>query len=166
MTIFYDNFWCHFWSQLLMTISYDYFWLFLTIFDNFDSFWKFWKDSPGGLWHWLRHWLQFWQLRTWIHDNHCYMTINCDTMNSICNSWGVCVLCVIMKGLDLSEFWFWNYIPTCNPACGLGTEWAESDISWFSSGKVMMHDSLYVGRRADLQMYLLQLVWKISEFRN
>ena len=30
------------------------------------------------LWH-LRHWLQFWQLRTWIHDNHCYLTINFDT---------------------------------------------------------------------------------------
>ena len=30
------------------------------------------------LWH-LRHWLQYWQLRTWIHDNLCYLTINCDT---------------------------------------------------------------------------------------
>ena len=30
------------------------------------------------LWH-LRHWLQFWQLRTWIYDNLCYLTINCDT---------------------------------------------------------------------------------------
>ena len=29
-------------------------------------------------WH-LRHWLQLWQLRTWIHDNLCYLTINCDT---------------------------------------------------------------------------------------
>ena len=37
-----------------------------------------WKDSPGDLWH-LWHWLQFLQLRTWIHDNHCYLTINCDT---------------------------------------------------------------------------------------
>ena len=27
----------------------------------------------------MRHWLQFWQLRTWIHDNLCYLTINCDT---------------------------------------------------------------------------------------
>ena len=24
------------------------------------------------------HWLQFWQLRTWIHDNLCNLTINCD----------------------------------------------------------------------------------------
>ena len=30
------------------------------------------------LWH-LRHWLQYWQLRTWIHDNLCCLTINCDT---------------------------------------------------------------------------------------
>ena len=29
------------------------------------------------LWH-LRHWLQYWQLRTWINDNLCYLTINCD----------------------------------------------------------------------------------------
>ena len=27
----------------------------------------------------LRHWLQYWQLRTWIHDNTCYLAINCDT---------------------------------------------------------------------------------------
>ena len=30
------------------------------------------------MWH-LRHWLQYRQLRTWIHDNHCYLTIYCDT---------------------------------------------------------------------------------------
>ena len=46
--------------------------------DNWDNFWQFWKDSPGDLWH-LRHWLQFWQLRTWMHDNLWYQTINCDT---------------------------------------------------------------------------------------
>ena len=27
----------------------------------------------------LRHWLHFWQLRTWIHDNLCYLTIKSDT---------------------------------------------------------------------------------------
>ena len=43
-------------------------------FCHFDN----WKDNPGDLWH-LRHWLQFWQLRIWIHDNLCYLTINCDT---------------------------------------------------------------------------------------
>ena len=36
------------------------------------------QDNPGDLWH-LRHWLQFWQLRTWIHDNFCYMTIKSDS---------------------------------------------------------------------------------------
>ena len=46
-------------------------WNILNHFDN-------WKHNPGDLWH-LRHWLQFWQLRTWIHDNLCYLTINCDT---------------------------------------------------------------------------------------
>ena len=47
----------------------------LTIFDSFDNFWK---DNPGDLWH-LRHWLQFWQLRSWIHDYLCYLAFNCDT---------------------------------------------------------------------------------------
>ena len=36
------------------------------------------KQSSRDLWH-LRHWLQYWQLRTWINDNLCYLTINCDT---------------------------------------------------------------------------------------
>ena len=30
------------------------------------------------MWH-LRYWLQYWQLRTCIHDNICYLSINCDT---------------------------------------------------------------------------------------
>ena len=36
------------------------------------------QSNPRNLWH-LRHWLQFWQLRTWIHDNLCDLTINCHT---------------------------------------------------------------------------------------
>ena len=36
------------------------------------------KKNFAMLWH-LRHWLQYRQLRTWIHDNLCYLTINCDT---------------------------------------------------------------------------------------
>ena len=36
------------------------------------------RRDHRNLWH-LRHWLQYWQLRTWIHDNLCYLTINCDT---------------------------------------------------------------------------------------
>ena len=39
------------------------------------------KDNPRDLWH-LRHWLQFRQLRTWIHDNLCYLTIKSDTGQS------------------------------------------------------------------------------------
>ena len=60
------------------------FWQLPTIDDHFHNsdncFCHFdnWKDNPGNLLH-LRHWLQFWQLRTWIHDNLCYLTINCDT---------------------------------------------------------------------------------------
>ena len=36
------------------------------------------KKNFAMLWH-LRHWLQYRQLRTWINDNLCYLTINCDT---------------------------------------------------------------------------------------
>ena len=61
-----DNFWWFFTILTPETIE--------TIFDNFDN----WKDSPVDLWH-LRHRLQFWQLKTWIHDNHFYLTIKSDT---------------------------------------------------------------------------------------
>ena len=70
----FDKFW-QFWQFVD-----NLFWQFLTsltIFNNVDHF-DNWKDNPGDLWH-LRHWLQFWQLRTWIHDNLCYLTLNCDT---------------------------------------------------------------------------------------
>ena len=36
------------------------------------------KSDPSDLWH-LRHWLHSWQLKTWIHDNLCYLTIKSDT---------------------------------------------------------------------------------------
>ena len=36
------------------------------------------KKTFAMLWH-LRHRLQYRELRTWIHDNLCYLTINCDT---------------------------------------------------------------------------------------
>ena len=47
-----------------------------------EPFWIFFgtndTDNPRDLWH-LRHWLQFWQLRPWIHDDLCYLTIKSDT---------------------------------------------------------------------------------------
>ena len=36
------------------------------------------QDNPADLWQ-LRHWLQFLQLRIWIHDNLCYLTIKSDS---------------------------------------------------------------------------------------
>ena len=44
------------------------------VFDHLDNC----KDNPGDLWH-LRHWLKFLPLRTWIHDNPCYLAIKSDT---------------------------------------------------------------------------------------
>ena len=36
------------------------------------------ENNPRDLWH-LIHWVQFWQLRTWIHDSLCYLTIKSTT---------------------------------------------------------------------------------------
>ena len=41
----------------------------LTLLDHFDND----NDNP------LRHWLQFWQLKTWLHGNLCDLTIKSDT---------------------------------------------------------------------------------------
>ena len=48
--------------------------------DNWDIWsavikWHLGWSNHGDLWH-LWHWLQYWQLRTWIKDNLCYLTIN------------------------------------------------------------------------------------------
>ena len=42
---------------------------------NGDSFFSGDLLETCDIWHWL----QYWQLRTWIYDNLCYLTINCDT---------------------------------------------------------------------------------------
>ena len=47
--------------------------IILTNCDNLDQ-----NDNPSDLWH-LRHWLQFWQSRTWIHNNLFYLTIRSDS---------------------------------------------------------------------------------------
>ena len=53
----------------------DFSQLFFNLFSTFSQFFSF---IFFNLWH-LRLWLQYWQLRTWNHDNLCYLTINCDT---------------------------------------------------------------------------------------
>ena len=83
-----NNFW-QFWQLLtILTIftifdNFNIFFTILTIDDNFynldNCFCHFdnWNDNHEDLWY-LRHWLQFWQLRTWIHDNLTYLTIKSD----------------------------------------------------------------------------------------
>ena len=81
----FGQFW-QFWKLLtiltILTIfdNYDNFIDILTFFDNVDIFYHCDNDNrnPGDLLP-LRHWLQFWQLRTWIHDNLCDLTIKSDT---------------------------------------------------------------------------------------
>ena len=49
-----------------------------------NAFYLWWSprwsnfDNPNDLWH-LTHWLQFWWLNYWIHNNLCYLTIKSDT---------------------------------------------------------------------------------------
>lgn len=40
--------------------------------------WPVDNNNTSDLRH-LRHWLQFWQLKSWIHDNLCYLEIKSDT---------------------------------------------------------------------------------------
>ena len=72
----------HFDKYILRKTIFDIFrqfcqlWIVFTILDffRFDSC----EENSGDLWHSI-HWLQSWQLRTWIHDNPCYLTFNCGT---------------------------------------------------------------------------------------
>ena len=65
--------------QFLMTIFDDNFWwtFLMKIFDDNSC-----DDSDNrDLWH-LRHLLQYWQLRTWIHDNHGDLAVKSDTWHN------------------------------------------------------------------------------------
>ena len=74
-----DHFW-QYWQWSTIWTIFDNF----VNFDNFGQFGQFWPLLRRGS-QWLvtmwysRHWLQFWQLRTWIHDNLCSLTIKSDT---------------------------------------------------------------------------------------
>ena len=67
------------------------------------------KDNPSDLWH-LGHWLQFWQLRTWIHDNLCYLTIKSDTgqHSQFLRCFVVCLFveaCLLLPGESIPKVW-------------------------------------------------------------
>ena len=42
---------------------------------DLSEIWSEWWGQTNA----LRQWLQFWELRNWIHDNLCYLTIMSDT---------------------------------------------------------------------------------------
>ena len=65
---------CSTFAQLLLNFCSTFSQLLLNFFSAFLNLFL----STCELWH-LILWLQYWQLRTWIHDNLCYLTINCDT---------------------------------------------------------------------------------------
>ena len=46
--------------------------------DKDEKFREYLHRDLRDLWY-LRHWIQFWQLGTWFHDNLCYLTIKSDT---------------------------------------------------------------------------------------
>ena len=99
----------NFLTILTIFYNFDNFYFYFTIFDNFSqlttiftiqtiafAIFDNWKDNPGDLWN-LRRW-QFSQLRTWIHNNLCYLTINCDTGQH--SQWKKCE--------DEARIWCWN----------------------------------------------------------
>ena len=49
-----------------------FFWQLFTFLKSLHNFDYNDKDNPRHLWQ-MRHWLKFWQLRTWIYDNDCYL---------------------------------------------------------------------------------------------
>ena len=72
----------HFSTILIFFYFFECFEFSFTIFDNFtvlnfNHFWHalqfWWQLKYRDLWP-LRHWLQLWQFRTWIHENLCQMT--------------------------------------------------------------------------------------------
>ena len=89
---FWSEWWGNmtFWQVSKIIDNFEFFENFYNNMDNFEIFWQLWffiffltifdhfdncKDFPGDLWH-LKHWLQFWHWRSWIHDNNCYLTFN------------------------------------------------------------------------------------------
>ena len=100
--------------------------MFLKILKHFKMFDNC-KDNPGDLWH-LRHWLQFWQLRTWIHDNLCYLTINCDTgkHSHSCNvSWTASYRWKVYK-LALTIFQRWHLTKCIKKFTSIWLQWVPN----------------------------------------
>ena len=124
LTIFdnLNNFWQFwpFWNLFTIFTIWIFLqsWQLTTIDDNFHNsdncFCHFdnWKDNPGDLWH-LRHWLQFWQLRTWMWDFFLKETsINSFPKNRICLNicWNGRFFCFIKVNLlEIIRFvWLWS----------------------------------------------------------
>ena len=108
--LFFYNFYkfWQFWSFLqfftisTILISFLQCWQFLTIDDNFHNsdncFCHFdnWKDNPGDLWN-LRHWLQLWQLTTWIMTTFVtwQLIVTLDSIRNSCDVfvWTTYIIC-------------------------------------------------------------------------
>ena len=63
----------------------------VTIIDNSNKDNSVWlgdltwpKKTFAMLWH-LRHWLQYWQLRTWIYDNLWHLIVTLDSIHNSCD---------------------------------------------------------------------------------
>ena len=57
----------------------------LFVWKKLRQFRTFLKLLPRDVLRHLRHWLQFGKLRTWIHDNVCYLPIKSDSIRNSCD---------------------------------------------------------------------------------
>ena len=91
-------------SQLFLNLL-NFSLTFSTFFQLISVFLNFFSSILFNLWH-LRHWLQHWQLRTWNHDNLCYL-INC--------VWTAFAIIAMFKTIDtvIGFYLFSNFKDVC-----------------------------------------------------
>ena len=81
----------HLWQFLMTNFEDNFRWQFLTILTIEKTVLE------------TCDWLQFWQLRTWIHDNLCYLTIKSDTGHY--SQYLRCLWCTFDLRLSLHITW-------------------------------------------------------------
>ena len=70
-----DNLWNFYCDKFGNFDYFDHLWQFITILILLLAYFFYKAQDNGNNKDNQRHWLLFWQLRTWIHDNLCDLTI-------------------------------------------------------------------------------------------